>query len=287
MEDNIELALRGKTFSKVKIVDASKSLAYLRIHLHDNKLIICYISQFHCDPVDVTIDELVLNCPISSIPEFLLEQASCIRILGDLQSQLPPKHRHKFKRNVYSTLYWNSIVPNCTYHALGVSELMRIDLKLVSCLTLTGNVENLMDMVKYVVNNQESKFRKVSIRHIRFNSSFPFDMSLAANIDTDMMYFNNGPFCNFRKFISETAIPCVRWATKEDRQSQLLRCREIAKELATEAEANIEDNFTLTRFTGTDVYWSKYKDVRELAARNAEFALNRRFKTTKLAAPSE
>lgn len=285
MED-IELA--GKTYSKLTIVDVNKYSGYQPgIYPHKDRLAIYYVDQFHCEPVDVTIDELVLRCPVTAVPEFLLDRASYIRVDGDIQTQLPPEYRHKFKRSVYSMLYQCHMVPGCTYHALGVSELMEIDLKLVNRLILTGSINNLMDMVEYVSNDQDLKFRKVSIRHARFNSDIPFDMSLAANIKADIMYFNDGAFYNFRKFVSETTVPRIQWGTKESEQIHSFRCRTITKELATEVEANIEDNFTLVWFTGADIYWNHYEDVQKLAARNAAFALNRRFKTTKLAAPSE
>lgn len=113
MSESIEDVLRTEgIFHEVTIIDVDKHPEYrpgmhmhleygLGIYLCYRFLKICYSGQFQCEPVDMHIEELVLQCPVSSVPEFLFDRASAIWLPNSPRCELPEKYRHKLKHTIY------------------------------------------------------------------------------------------------------------------------------------------------------------------------------------------
>lgn len=276
--------LQGKSFAKVRIFKTLRtkpnSLTSLRF-LENNKLEISYVTRILCDKTDINIDELVLFCPLEDVPEYFINQARCISIRTGLLAhnsdrKLDKKYRHKVKKPFYMYDDHEQMMPNCKYCVRNVTEFAGVNLELIACLKLQAEYDELVDMIEYILS-EDLSFPAMIISHTRTSDARVLDMAIVANIKVQTMWFNDGPFKNFLKFISLTSTPRVRWAISTDSTYHNSIRSQIAVEL-TDEPADISNNFTLVECKCRQIYCDIYSNlVNPIVKRNQKYSYEQRF----------
>lgn len=288
----ISNAISGKKYRKMyvcKVIGTDNII----LEFIGDKLVLLYRKSInHLPAIELEIEELVISDQktLHMLPDFLFKQSKCVVIKNNFDiNDIPGTLRPKIKKQMYKNSDKHEMKPNSKYLVSEVEALFDVNFDNIRCLVLSSYYEKLEEIVKYLVEQVDTYFRKVHVIHRytgpRENAEL-FDMSLLANIRTGRLFINNGPFKNLRGLVATTTIPEILWIVRRNESMHSLLLDVITEELKNEPEIDISENYTLIKFRGLSPYEQIYRDVVALAARNRDLANDRRFRATKALEPA-
>lgn len=285
--------LDGKSYSKVYIKKVPQNISryFTRLDQKCDKLTITFRGHISCNnDINIHISNLVI-CNADKwfdVPLVLLNSADYITVLNLNKPPLPERFSSKIKLNMYSNNNKQDIKPNSKYIAKTVEDLENVNLEYISKLILAADHDILCDMIKFAMCLVLKELH-ISYRYTCDRSDAPFfDLSILAGIKTRKLSLNTSKYTGMWKLVSTSDIPYISWVTSPNPSTHRTISGIITEELGFDnPDFDIDNNYTLMKFSAIQPYRDYYSKISELCIRNIKADYEKRFAHVKPCACAE